>query len=654
MKGNLHMASGAALLRRLRRWSGHPAAEKAMQCLAAFAAGLVLAGVSVARTWLPLPICLAAALGLGLPSFSAYVGGCVGYLVLGDPSLVLEPVAVGLLVEACLCIFGDTIHRKNGWAGAAVVVVFTALVGFLFLLEQRFAARMVWRGLLRITVGGVGTLCCVRAVWHGDRLCRTVLGALACGGLCAVAPGGIPLGAVGAGALAAAAAGSTAALPAAVLCGLALDLCWGESAAAAVFALAALVSVQGQRLLRLVVWLGTVTLGVLVTDTSSLLLAAAIPGALLSLLLPAERLFDQPPEACAGDRRMEVASELLDQLRQCLEPVRRNRADPETAAVFDQAAERICRMCGRWDDCWEENVMVTVDALERAAPAMMTRGKALREDLPQLFAERCCHLEGFLTAINRELEDLRCRRQCRSRIRESRLILAGQYGVLARSLRRETEEREIRCRFLPEVGFRTRGRMEDTVSGDRGATFRQGRFFYLILCDGMGTGPGAAAEAGAAISILRSLLQTGAEPREAMEFLNGIYILREDGGFATVDLLRADLHAGEAELVKWGAAPSYLKHNLAVEKLGSTDLPPGIGVGEEFAPEQIKLSMTKGETLILISDGADGERTEQFLRQYGSLSPRELADGIVGSSSARDDDCTAAVIALRPRVPAAR
>ena len=32
----------------------------------------------------------------------------------------------------------------------------------------------------------------------------------------------------------------------------------------------------------------------------------------------------------------------------------------------------------------------------------------------------------------------------------------------------------------------------------------------FILCDGMGTGPGAASESGAAISILRTLLQSGA------------------------------------------------------------------------------------------------------------------------------------------------
>lgn len=347
---------------------------------------------------------------------------------------------------------------------------------------------------------------------------------------------------------------------------------------------------------------------------------------------------------------MTVAADLLDQLRQCMEPGRRNRADPETAAVFDHAAERVCRMCSQWTDCWDQNALVTVDALERAAPAMMTRGKAVREDLPQLFVDRCSHLEGFLTAVNRELEDLSCRRQCRSRIRESRVVLAQQYGILSRALSRNAAEADGDCRYLAEVGFRSQGRVADSVSGDRGATFRIGRFFYLILCDGMGTGQGAAAEAGAAISILRTLLQSGAEPEEAMDFLNGIYILREDGGFATVDLLQADLRSGEASLLKWGSAPSYLKRRQEVEKIGTAAPPPGIGVGEDCRPEIQKLSLAKGELLVLTSDGAGGEAAERFLRQYGGLSPKELAAGVVGCSQNQgEDDRTAAVVILRPR-----
>ena len=144
---------------------------------------------------------------------------------------------------------------------------------------------------------------------------------------------------------------------------------------------------------------------------------------------------------------------------------------------------------------------------------------------------------------------------------------------VGRRVRRDAAQQERDCRYLPEVGFRSKGRMEDTVSGDRGATFRIGRYFYLILCDGMGTGPGAAAEAGAAIGILRTLLQSGVEPADALQLLNGVYILRH----AVVDplgemvdvigivLLRCDIVA-DLNQVNVFLAHSPLLH-LGVEDL---------------------------------------------------------------------------------------
>lgn len=647
MKANLQPTHWLGLRRRLLRWSGQPAVEAAGQALAALAAGFSLAGATAAGTWLPLPICLAAALGLGLPSFAAYLGGCVGYGVFLGGAHALEPMAAGLLVEAAMCVFSDPEDRLLRAGSAAA---FTALVGFLYLLEQRFAPNMLWRWGLRLGVAFGGTLCARAALEGKSRLCRLAALACLCAGLCAIRPVGLPLGAVLACALGASALGTEQALPAAVLCGLALDLCWGEGQATAVLALAALAGRGQLWFLRLLLWLVALLGGILLTGTSSLLLAAAIPGVLLSRLLPTQWLLEpEQLKQLREDQRLLAAAGLLEQLCQCLDAGLRPQADPETAAVYDRAAERVCRMCSLWDDCWGENVQQTVEALDRAAPAMMTRGKALREDLPALFANRCRHLEGFLTAVNRELDDLSCRRQCRSRVRESRRVLARQYGILAQALCRETPEPPTPLRYQAEVGFRSQGRREDSVSGDRGASFRVGQFFYLLLCDGMGTGSAASAEAGAAIGILRTLLQAGTLPSEALELLNGIYILRDDGGFATVDLVRADLCSGEATLWKWGSAPSYWKSRGQVEKLGTASPPPGLG--QELLPEQTRLSLSRGEMLVLTSDGAGGEGAERFLRQYTGPSPKELAAGIVNCSAGRgEDDQTAAVLTLRAKM----
>ena len=136
---NVRPAAREALRQLGNRWSGHPAASAVGQCLAAAVGGLILAGAAAGPVLLPLPLALSMALGLGLRSFGAYAGGCLGYALLWGWDRGMESMGAGLLAEACLCIFGDQLSRENRWFAPGCAAVFTLLVGFLFLLEQRFA-----------------------------------------------------------------------------------------------------------------------------------------------------------------------------------------------------------------------------------------------------------------------------------------------------------------------------------------------------------------------------------------------------------------------------------------------------------------------------------------------------------------------------------
>ena len=651
MKVRMRPAFWLGLRQRAIRWSGKPWAETALRTGAAMVAAFLLAGVQVGGSFMPLALSLAAVLGLGIPSFGAYVGACLGYAAFFGLDVAMEPMAAGLLVEACLCIFGDQLE-ENHWFAPGVTMVFTAITGFLFLLQGRFAAKLLWRYVLRIASAGLGAWCVQLALEPAGQKARIVLLGAICAGACGIRPIGFPLGLVAGCTVAAVVAATPMGLFTAAVCGIWVDLVWGGGSTVP-FLLAALACSRCHHwAVRMAVWYGALTVGVVLLDTPLLLLLAAVPGALLVRVLPTGELFGQLPQRLEPpDPRLALASGLLWQIGSCLAVVRPDRPDPETNAVFDHAADRVCRLCSRWDSCWEAEIESTCEALNRAAPAMMTRGKVLREDLPPAFAENCRHLEGFLTAINRELEDLSCRRQYRRRLVETRVVLAQQYAVLSEALAQRRMPQPPALRFQPELGFSSQGRLSQTMSGDRGVSFRLGQWFYLLLCDGMGTGRAAGAEAGAAIEILRSLLQSGVEPEDALKLLNGIYILRDDGGFATVDLLQADLMTGEASLYKWGAAPSYLKRKGKVEKIGTASPPPGLGAGEAHRPDGAKLSLSRGEMLVLVTDGAGGEAAERFIRQYGGSSPKELASGVVSCSSTQgEDDRTAAVLALRPRL----
>ena len=135
MKVRMRPARWQTIRQRAVRWSGHPAAEVVLKCICTMGVGFFLAGVSIGGSHMPLATAWLAALGLSLPAFAAYGGGCLGYILLFGMDVALEPMAAGLLVLACLCIFGDQLPRDNRWFQPGCAALFTAVIGFLFLLQ---------------------------------------------------------------------------------------------------------------------------------------------------------------------------------------------------------------------------------------------------------------------------------------------------------------------------------------------------------------------------------------------------------------------------------------------------------------------------------------------------------------------------------------
>ena len=635
-------------LEKLRQFAKKPVVQLSIRSLMSMGIGVLLAGASVAGDILPLSVSFAAALGLTLPAFMAYAGGCIGYILFWGIPAALEPMAAGLLVVAASCIFDDMLPKHHRWFGPGCAMLFTGLAGFLFLVDGAFSAPAVWRWALRVAVSGAAAWS-FRQALAGDFVHRlTGLGCLVMG-LCAVKPwGGLPVGAVAASALSAAAMTTPLALPAAAVFGLATELSWQGGAATAVLMASTLLcrNLQG-KFLRLGLWCLCTVTGVLVTGAGALFLVATVLGGLCSLLLPADKIFGTRQETPVGeDPRLTTISDLLEQLSLCLARPQRRGPEPETAAVFDRAAERVCRLCPQWDQCWEEGARSTLEALQKASGPMLLRGQTRRSDFPASFAGKCRRLDALMSAMDRELENLSCRRQYRSRLRESRIVLSRQYAILSTALTKRDTEQPL-CRFRGELGIRGQGRRGSELSGDRGSSFRLGRWYYVMLCDGMGTGQGAAGESSAALAVLERLLRAGLQPGEALQILNGVYILRDDGGFSTVDLLQADLVTGQAVLHKWGGAVSYLKRRGTVETIGAAMPPPGVKI-EDAPPEGVQISLSRGEILVLVSDGAAGPEAEECVRQYEGKSPKELACAIVDITDPVDDDRTAVAVTLHP------
>lgn len=239
--------------------------------------------------------------------------------------------------------------------------------------------------------------------------------------------------------------------------------------------------------------------------------------------------------------------------------------------------------------------------------------------------------------------------------------LSGLSQALGVPLRREEgEDGLVLIQLEPLMavaGVAARKRDGETVSGDAGTYFkREDGTLYVLLCDGMGSGPEASRESNLALRLLERFIQAGVETEQALMTLSSALALRgeEQGGFTTIDLLQVDLFTGEGAVYKLGAAPTYLKRGGAVRKITGGSLPAGLGTRESAKPDCAKFRLEPGDCVLMVSDGVAGTGEDDWVRRrlqdFSGESPKELSRSLITDNpEGVTDDRTALAVMIRRR-----
>ena len=666
MKGMLRQVSVPSMQtgKLIDLWKNHPALRFAGQFFAGFLTAFTVAGGRIAGAFMPFSVCLVAAIPLGVSGLGAALGACLGYLQFWGIDIALEPICVTLLMLAALGIFHNTTLQDQPWFMGTVCAAMTALIGMIFLFDEKVTFLRVSLLLCRSLLG-FGATVTYRAALQRREGAVMFLIACALSGMASIQLGSVcNVGIIAAVALGLFTALLKNGLTFAAVCGVAVDLSGRCPVPLSALLCLAVVCVRffHQRLpiLRpIAIGVGGVaSLLFLIVLPDSNLLSLSL-GTALGLSLPqqlqSKKKTVEPDGVAIMQQKLYRISQVLDDMQKTAQ----NAEEPQTGItpemIYDHAAEKICRCCANFPVCWEDAADETYYALSHAAPAVLARGKATAGDFPEKFAARCRHLEGFTAAVNQELDGLFYRRQYRLRTAEQRRLLSTQLGCLSRFLRDTAEEAEWHFPTVPryrmEIGSATAGRLGATVCGDQWACFMtEPNVCYVLLSDGMGTGEEAEHESKVAINLLADLLRSGCEPSDALQMLNGLYILRGNGVFSAVDVLQVDLGSGSAFLYKWGGATTYLKQGHTVKKIGTAAPPPGVGVGVGNEPERIVLPLQKGQMLILTTDGVSAEETTSRISGFDGTNLKELAAYVIaGAQMARTDDMSAIALCLYPR-----
>ena len=348
-----------------------------------------------------------------------------------------------------------------------------------------------------------------------------------------------------------------------------------------------------------------------------------------------EPVLPRKGEVATAQVQLEIMAGVLDQTQQLLLEVPPNPIDQE--ALLARTRERACGGCPNRKGCGEVGQLNT---------ALLTRSLTDSTSL----GIGCKKPNRLLLELRRSQEQLRAIRADRDRRKEYRAAVEQQYQFLSEYLQDLSDAIARRSSppqqwYQPEVAVVSASR--DRANGDRCLWFAGVECrYYILLCDGMGTGQEAAREGQIAGNMLRKLLSAGYPPEHALRSLNSLCALQGSAGAVTVDLAELRLDTGKATLYKWGAAPSYVFSRGEPIKIGTATPPPGLSVTEGRETVE-KLSLRRGETLVLLSDGASGEDALRLCWERAGEPVGELAAKILeGCQPDGSDDATVAVVRL--------
>lgn len=627
--------------RLLRRWTSHPRTQRMVKGCGYFLAGMVLSAASLGHTPQPLSLAALCAGASGFPAVLLALGSSLGYWLFwgraGIPGMIW--CAVGLAIS--LCLGGRKLTRHMPLLMPMLSGVTVAITGLVLQLSVG-SAEPIPMYLLQIGLA-VGAARVFSIVMDRRNPVTDWL-ALALGVLALAQV--VPFPILGLGFIAAGVLGTRAPLPAVALAGLALDLSQiTPTPMTAVLCLAFLIRLV-PRLPKWVGYLAPALMYLLVAPLCGVsdltpVFPLALGSGLGTLLPPQTPISHRRGETGLAQVRLELAAGALGQTEQILSEVPDFPIDED--ALMVKAAERACGCCPCRKNCPD------LSSAMKLPSSLLHRPLVTVEDLPFT-----CRKRGrLLLELRRGQDQYRTIRADRERQKEYRWAVIQQYRFLCEYLQELADQlprrgETVRQRYRPEVSVRSAGL--EAANGDRCLWFAGANCqYYVLLCDGMGTGMGAEEEGRTAAQLLKRLLTAGYPAEYALRSLNSLCTLRGSAGAVTVDLAQLDLRKGKATLYKWGAAPSWLLHGAVTEKIGTAGAPPGLSVTETRETVD-RLSLRRGETLILLSDGVDGEAAMRRASELTHLTPGEMAPKVLQYGKGNgSDDATAAIIRLYPQ-----
>ena len=325
---------------------------------------------------------------------------------------------------------------------------------------------------------------------------------------------------------------------------------------------------------------------------------------------------------------------------------------PTPEGCVSHIRETLCAKCELTKFCSGVKKQEVTEGIYRYACDVL-KGAATAASLP-----RCAHLNDMESGIRNYMLMSRIEHYESNELRElstdSYIIVSEALDELSAEVAAENDTGNVNFNASDcvEIACSQHKNEKETKSGDNCEYFTHGKYLYVIISDGMGSGKIASIDSGMTCGLLKRFMLNGFSFATALKLANAALKLKGgDESFATADVCRLDTSNGNFSIAKAGAAASYLISDNRVRRLYSPTLP--VGILNEARYDVVSARLKKGDALIMLSDGAvsNGDEWLENPLFYG-MKPSAVCEKIVRTAresygSSGSDDITAVCIRLK-------
>lgn len=194
--------------------------------------------------------------------------------------------------------------------------------------------------------------------------------------------------------------------------------------------------------------------------------------------------------------------------------------------------------------------------------------------------------------------------------------------------------------------------LSEEGNGDSYLVYENSNYMIYCLSDGMGVGKLAQEESRFTLRLLKSILETGMDLRNAIMLINSLLKVKNRFDmYATLDLVSINKRNLKSHFFKNGAMHSYIFSSVEDKliEVNTSSLP--IGIIDNVSSYDFSFKLRKNDFIIMFSDGIkeDIQSFEVFFKSIKNYDPQiiahELASKFKNTSEA--DDVSVLVIKIR-------